>query len=269
MPSFIYGTAWKGDRTADLVHTAVTAGFKAIDTANQPKHYNEPLVGEALDALAKEGISRDALFLQTKFTPEDGHDNRIPYDPRADLAAQVRQSFESSLGHLKTDRVDSYLLHGPYTYPELGPEDWEVWKAMEDIHRSGQAGMIGISNVNDQQLQALVDGADTKPMVVQNRCFAVRGWDRDVRTICRANGIMYQGFSLLTANPAVLQHPPVVAIARRLGVHAPQVILRFAMQAGIVPLTGTTSIPHMQEDLRVYDIELTPEEVDFIESVAG
>ena len=125
-PTFVYGTAWKKDATTQLVQTAVKAGFNAIDTANQPKHYSEWLVGEALAALAREGISRDTLFLQTKFTPLNGHDERLPYDPEADLKTQVNQSFASSLEHLKTDRVDSYLLHGPYSFPDLGDEDWAV-----------------------------------------------------------------------------------------------------------------------------------------------
>ena len=268
-PSFIYGTAWKKDATAELVRTALGAGFRAIDTANQPRHYQEPLVGEALAALAAAGVAREALFLQTKFTPINGQDNRVPYDPQADPATQVRQSFESSLQHLKTNRVDSYLLHGPYSYPGLGREDWEVWRAMEDIYKAGGAGMIGISNVNAVQLRMLIEKAVVKPMAVQNRCFANRGWDREVRQICREKGIMYQGFSLLTANPYVLQQPQVVSIARRLGVQPEQVIFRFAMQAGMVPLTGTTSRQHMKEDLRVYDIELTAEEVHFIETIEG
>src|SRR5207237_5126114 len=147
-PSFIYGTAWKKDATAPLVRGAVNAGFKAIDTANQPRHYSEALVGEALAALTAEGISRDSLFLQTKFTPVNGHDHRIPYDPQASLTTQVQQSLESSLRNLGTDRVESYLLHGPYSYPGLGREDWEVWSAIEAIRDSGSAGMIGLSNVN-------------------------------------------------------------------------------------------------------------------------
>ena len=269
IPTFIYGTAWKKDATAELVKTAVKSGFRAIDTANQPRHYSEPLVGEALEALAANGVSRDSLFLQTKFTPIGGQDHRVPYDPDADLKAQVSQSFESSLQHLKTDRVDSYVLHGPYSYPGLGKADWEVWTAIEEIHKSGRAGMIGISNVNHVQLAMLVEKAEVKPMAVQNRCFANRGWDREVREICRANGIMYQGFSLLTANPSVLRHPDVASIARRLGVQTPQVVFRFAMQAGMVPLTGTTSLQHMKEDLGVYTIELSPDEVAHIESIEG
>lgn len=266
-PSFIYGTAWKKDATAELVKTAVGAGFTAIDTANQPRHYNEPAVGEALTALAADGTPRESLFIQTKFTPLNGHDNRVPYDPQKDLTTQVNQSFDSSLLHLKTDRIDSFLLHGPYTYPRLGPEDWEVWSAIEAIYNSGRAGMIGISNVNAWQVAELMDKAKVKPMVVQNRCFANRGWDRDVRRICAQSGIMYQGFSLLTANPYVLHHPEVISMAKRLHVDTPQVIFRFAMQAGMVPLTGTTNLEHMKEDLKIYDIELTPEQVKLIESI--
>jgi diketogulonate reductase-like aldo/keto reductase len=268
-PSFIYGTAWKKDATTELVQKAVRAGFRAIDTANQPKHYSESLVGDALVALAREGFSRDQLFIQTKFTPFNGHDNRVPYDVRAALKTQVHQSFESSLEHLKTDHIDSYLLHGPYSYPGLGDEDWEVWGALEEIYRSGRAGMIGISNVNYLQLTALVERAKVKPMMVQNRCFANQGWDREVREICQTHGISYQGFSLLTANVPLLRHAPIVAMARKLGVDTPQVVFRFAMQIGMIPLTGTTNEQHMKEDLDVNRIALSGEEISFIESVAG
>jgi len=127
IPSFMYGTAWKMEETARLVQLAVSSGFRAIDTANQPRHYNEPAVGEALKTLAFKGIRRDDLFLQTKFTPADGHDHRVPYDASADLSTQVAQSFEGSLKNLGTDYVDSYLLHGPYSRWTLGKADWEVW----------------------------------------------------------------------------------------------------------------------------------------------
>jgi len=94
LPSSIYGTAWKKEATTQLVQLAVASGFTAIDTANQLIHYQEALVGEALQALAKKGIKRDALFLQTKFTSVDGQGGRVPYDASADLATQVRQSFD-------------------------------------------------------------------------------------------------------------------------------------------------------------------------------
>ena len=268
-PAFIYGTAWKEDATTELVVRAVGVGFRAIDTANQPWHYSEPLVGDALKIIADAGVARSSLFVQTKFTPVDGHDHRVPYDPELELKGQVAQSFESSLRHLHTDYLDSYLLHGPYSARGLGNSDWEVWGAIEEIHRSGRARMIGISNVNAEQLDLLVTKARIKPMVVQNRCYANRGWDREVREICRHHGITYQGFSLLTANRNIVRHPIVLSVARRLGVQPEQVIFRFAMQVGIVPLTGTQSELHMKEDLGVFSIQLTRDEVELIESIEG
>ncbi|MDR4505343.1 MAG: aldo/keto reductase [Candidatus Scalindua sp.] len=266
-PPFIYGTAWKEERTAELVKKAVTAGFTGIDTANQPRHYQEHLVGKALTELAGEGIARESLFIQTKFTPANGQDQRIPYDPSADLTTQVRQSFESSLRNLQTDYVDCYLLHGPYSHPGLGEEDWEVWSAIVGLYQSGKAKCIGISNVNSEQLKLLSEKAEIKPMVVQNRCFAALGWDREVRSFCNASGIVYEGFSLLTANPFVMQNPRVQQIAEELGKTPEQVVFRFSIQAGILPLTGTTNEQHMKEDLQVTDFELKSDDVKLIESL--
>ena len=269
IPSFMYGTAWKKDATAPLVQLAVESGFRAIDTANQLIHYQEALVGDALDALQRQGgIGREALFLQTKFTPVNGQNHRTPYDARADVSTQVRQSMDSSLAHLRTDHVDSYVLHGPYSQWGLGPSDWAVWATMEELYESGKTRMIGISNVTAEQLSQLIEKANHRPMVVQNRCYAVMGWDHEVRRICRDHGIIYQGFSLLTANGRVLAHPAVREIAMRLGAGIAQVIFRFAMQIGMLPLTGTTDAQHMKEDLQAEQFTLSPHEVELIETVA-
>jgi len=268
LPPFMYGTAWKKEATTRLVQSAVEAGFTAIDTANQLIHYQEALVGDALQVLAKQGIARDRLFLQTKFTPTNGQDHRTPYDASADLTTQVGQSFDSSLAHLHTEYVDSYVLHGPYQRQGLGKADWEVWTAMEGLYESGKTRMIGISNVTAQQLAQLCAQAKQRPMVVQNRCFAARGWDKEVREICRTRGIIYQGFSLLTANGEFLADPAVRAIAARLGTGIAQVIFRFAMQIGMLPLTGTTNPQHMKEDLQAEQVTLSPEDIRRIETIA-
>jgi diketogulonate reductase-like aldo/keto reductase len=267
IPSFMYGTAWKEEATTQLVQLAVASGFRAIDTANQLIHYQEALVGEALQTLQKEGIERDSLFLQTKFTSADGQDHRTPYDASADLTTQVRQSFDSSLTHLGTEYVDSYVLHGPHQRRGLGEADWEVWAAMEGLYQSGKTKMIGISNIGAGQLTELCEQANVKPMVVQNRCFAARGWDKEVREICQAHCIIYQGFSLLTANRRVLADPEIRIIAQRLGASTAQVIFRFAMQIGMLPLTGTTSQQHMKEDLQAEQLALSSEEVRRIETI--
>ena len=268
LPSFMYGTAWKKEATSQLVQLAVASGFTAIDTANQLIHYQEALVGEALQALAKKGIKRDALFLQTKFTSVDGQGGRTPYDASADLTTQVRQSFDSSLTHLGTEYVDSYVLHAPISRRGLGAADWEVWAAMEELYQSGKTKMIGISNVAAGQLAQLCEQANHKPMVVQNRCFAAFGWDQEVREICQTNGIIYQGFSLLTANRDVLADREIHAIAKRLATGPAQIIFRFAMQIGMLPLTGTTSQQHMKEDLQAEHLTLSSEEIQRIETIA-
>ena len=268
VPSFMYGTAWKKDATAQLVQLAIESGFSAIDTANQLIHYQEALVGEALQSLAQRGVSREALFLQTKFTSADGQDHRTPYDPRADLTTQVKQSFDSSLQHLRTDYLDSYVLHAPFSRRGLGAADWEVWAAMEDLYKSAKTKMIGVSNITAAQLALLCEEAQVKPMMVQNRCFAVTAWDRQVRELCQEHGSIYQGFSLLTANPDVLAAPQVRAIAAREGATPAQVVFRFAMQVGMLPLTGTSSQKHMIEDLAAERITLSADEVELIETIA-
>jgi diketogulonate reductase-like aldo/keto reductase len=268
VPTFIYGTAWKGDDTAHLTRMALDAGFRGIDTANQRRHYHEAGVGEALAAaLAAGTLRREDVFLQTKFTYLGGQDHRLPYDPRAPLATQVEQSFASSLQHLGVDYLDSYVLHGPSVARGLSAHDWETWAAMERVHAAGKTRLLGVSNVNVEQLAELWAGVSTKPAIVQNRCFAVMGWDRAVRRFCSERGILYQGFSLLTANPEVLHHPQVHEIASRAGRTVPQVIFRFAIQLGIVALTGTTSAAHMAEDLGIYDFALEPNEVQTLEQL--
>jgi diketogulonate reductase-like aldo/keto reductase len=270
VPSFLYGTAWKEQETQRLTELALRQGFRGIDTANQRRHYDEAAVGRAVAAAVEGGLlARKDLFLQTKFTFRQGQDHRLPYDPHASIAVQVEQSFTSSLEHLGTDVIDSFLLHGPTQRTGLATADWEAWRAMEIIQQSGRARLLGASNVTLEQLQALCRQAQIRPRFVQNRCYAERGWDRDVRKFCAANGILYQGFSLLTANRRVLAHRELTRIAERHGRTISQIIFRFALDVGMVPLTGTTDVGHMQADLEVFDFSLDPREVERIERLGG
>ncbi len=264
----MYGTAWKEDQTQRLTVLALQQGFRGIDTANQRRHYDEAAVGQAISASIASGlVTRDDLFLQTKFTSREGQDHRLPYDPEAPISIQVEQSLASSLEHLGTETIDSYLLHGPTQRLGLAPDDWSAWRAMEAIHHSGRARMLGVSNVSLEQLQSLCQEARVRPRFVQNRCFAVRGWDRRVREFCAANGMIHQGFSLLTANREAIAHREFAQIAKRHGRTASQIVFRFALELGMIPLTGTTDADHMRADLEVFDFRLEPEEVKRIESL--
>jgi diketogulonate reductase-like aldo/keto reductase len=270
VPTFIYGTAWKGEHTSRLVRMALDAGFRGIDTANQRRHYLEAGVGEALaDAVKSNVLEREDLFLQTKYTSRNGQDHRLPYDASAPVATQVEQSFASSLEHLGVERLDSYVLHGPTVRYGLADEDWEAWHAMELLQQSGKTRLLGVSNVGIDQLEELCGKAEVKPAMVQNRCFAQLGWDRTVRQFCNKQGLLYQGFSLLTANPHVMHHPRVHEIAESAGVNPAQVIFRFARQIGMIALTGTTSAEHAAQDLGIDKFKLEDEVIAEIEQLIG
>jgi diketogulonate reductase-like aldo/keto reductase len=268
---FIYGTAWKEDRTPALVELALRAGFRAIDTANQRRHYFEEGVGQGLAAAYRAGVvTRDDLFLQTKFTYQRGQDHRLPYDPAASLSVQVTQSLASSLDHLATDHVDSYVLHGPASNYDWTGADAEVWEAMRQERDAGRTCLLGVSNVSLSHLEQLAVSGTELPAFVQNRCYARLGWDRAVRQFCREHNIVYQGFSLLTANQEVLYHPLIASLAARANATPAQIIFSFVRRIGILlPLTGTTNAEHMKQDLASREVKLPSEAVSAIESLVG
>ena len=351
---FLYGTAWKKEQTTDLVVSAVRAGFRGVDTACQPKHYREELVGAALARLAAEdGIARDALWLQTKFTPLPGQDlQTVPYDKaakpadqaraqvllvptssrpidvgphliapnrrfwspphrapstlpphrtpsallvpphRAPLALaaithrapsaliatsyphhhrddhrrrlrrQARQSIARSLENLRTDRIDSLVLHSPL--PSLAAT-LDVWRVFEEAADAGTVAQLGISNCYDAAFFAsLYDAARVKPKVLQNRFYEKSGYDKELRAFCAAHDVTYQTFWTLTANPRVLKSDAVRGAVARLGVTPAQVLFAWLISSGHQPLTGTTSSAHMTEDLAAPTLVLTPAEMEAI-----
>jgi diketogulonate reductase-like aldo/keto reductase len=270
IPSFLYGTAWKEDRTAALTELALRSGFRAIDTANQRKHYFEAAVGQGLAAAYRAGlVTRANLFLQTKFTYQDGQDHRLPYDPAATLSVQVAQSLASSLQHLGTDHVDSFVLHGPASRSHWTTADFETWQAMVKERDAGRTRLLGVSNISLDQLQQMARAHAEPPAFVQNRCYARLGWDREVRAFCREHNIIYQGFSLLTANQQVVRHPTIAALAAEINATPAQIIFAFARQIGMLPLTGTSSAEHMKQDLASLSLELPLHAVNAIEAIAG
>ena len=266
IPPIIYGTAWKGNETAHWVESALRHGYRGIDTAAQPKHYHEPGVGEALKRALAGGLARDEVYVQTKFTPLSGQDpRRLPYDAEASLTEQVRQSFASSLQNLGVEQLDALVLHSPL---RSKADTLEVWAAMEGLADRGGVLRIGISNCYDPALLAwLHQCARVKPAIVQNRFYRDSGYDFEIRAFCRTQGIVYQSFWTLSANPKLLASATVVEIARRHQRTAAQVLFRYLNLEGVVPLTGTRSIVHMVQDLASFEFELDAEERTEIETL--
>jgi len=266
VPRIIYGTAWKKSETARLVGKAIRQGFRGIDTACQPKHYDEPGVGAGVALSLGGALDRADLYLQTKFTSVSGQDPKtVPYDPNSPLAEQVAQSFAASLRNLQTAYLDCLVLHSPLASPK---QTLEVWRAMESLVSGGGVRQLGISNCYDlEELKALSDAALVKPSVVQNRLYAETGYDREIRAFCRDRRIIYQSFWTLSANPDVLSHGTVTGLASKYGRTAAQILFRHLTQRGVVPLTGTRSEAHMREDLAIFDFELEARELDAMDAL--
>jgi diketogulonate reductase-like aldo/keto reductase len=268
LPRIIYGTAWKKERTAALVEQALNLGFRGIDTAGQPKHYDEAGVGLGLAQAMKSGLKRQDIYVQTKFTPLDGQDpKRVPYDPKASLTRQVEQSFAQSLQNLRADYVDGLVLHSPLPKRE---DLVEVWTAMESIVDAGNARLLGISNCYElERLEDLYASSRIKPAVLQNRFYAQTGYDREIRHFCQRRGIIYQSFWTLSANPNILAHALVQDLAEKYQRTTPQIFYRYLTQMGILPLIGTTSSIHMREDLDIFSFELLEQECSAVEKLLG
>lgn len=267
IPPIIYGTAWKKERTQELVDKAIRTGFRGVDTACQPKHYFEKGVGDALEQLyADEVIKREDVFLQTKFTSLDGqHPNNIPYDKNAALEEQVLQSFQKSLSNLRTTYLDSLVMHSPMKTIQ---DTMRVWRVFESILKEGGVKFLGLSNTyNIRVLQAVYDQSEIKPSFLQNRFYRDSGYDVEIREFCKAHDIKYQSFWTLTANPEALHSPVLLQIARKYNKTAEQIFYRFIQSQGMIPLSGTKSEIHMREDLQAVDIPLEAEEIARISSL--
>ncbi|KAF5023959.1 hypothetical protein F66182_3997 [Fusarium sp. NRRL 66182] len=251
MPKLVYGTAWKKERSADLVYSALKHGFRGVDTAGQPKHYNEKGVGQGVQRAIKEGlITRRGLFLQTKFSPPGNQDDNAPYDFNAPLADKVHQSAQSSLAYFTIEGeepyFDSVLLHSPL---QTIDDTITAWKTLE-TYVPHKIRNLGISNTTLPILKALNDAAAVKPSVVQNRFYPDTDFEVELRAYCRQQGIAFQSFWTLSANPRLAAAKPIKTVAEKAGVA--QVAAYYALVMGLEGITvldGTSTESHMKDDL--------------------
>lgn len=260
-PYLLYGTAWKKDETSRLVSEAVHSGFRFIDTACQPKHYNEAGVGDGWVQAAKElGLSRSDLFLQTKFTPIDGQDpTHVPYNKHDDLEEQVKQSVQVSLENLKTTYIDSLVLHSPLRTDD---DTMRVWRVLESFVDDGVINQLGISNCYDiRRFRFIYDNSRVKPKVLQNRFYADSHFDIDLREFCRKFGIRYQSFWTLTGNRHALNTKEIKEMAEEKNLSPQTLMYAFMMTLDHTPLSGTTNKQHMMEDVAVMERVQNDEEI--------
>mmetsp|Transcript_32868 Transcript_32868/g.50286 ORF Transcript_32868/g.50286 Transcript_32868/m.50286 type:complete len:347 (-) Transcript_32868:125-1165(-) len=259
-PFLLYGTAWKKEDTAMYVNQAVHAGFRFIDTACQPKHYNEPGVGFGWTSAAFElGLKRKDFFLQTKYTSINGQDRkRIPYDQHSSLEEQIQQSLEISLKNLKTDYLDSLILHGPERDLE---STIRAYRVLESFVDQGMVHHIGISNVYGLDwFTAFYERVRIKPKVLQNHLHPDDNHDVHLRAFCSKHNIWYQSFWTLTANHHLIERPAVYKIAKKHNLTPQTLFFAFLMSLGdagedgkrssyMRPLSGAKSPNHLADDV--------------------
>ncbi|KAG5641849.1 hypothetical protein DXG03_004108 [Asterophora parasitica] len=179
----------------------------------------------------------------------------LPYNPADSITEQIASSFQNSLTNLKTTYLDSYLLHSPCRTLE---QTLEAWRALIALQNEGKVRMIGICNAYDVSLLHALS-RERQVQAVQNRWYEENDWDASVHSYCRANDVMYQSFWTLTGSPSLLTHPTLLELAAAAACTPAQVVYKIAQLEGIVPLSGTTSTLHMQQDITVNEIELPAE----------
>ncbi|XXG97058.1 hypothetical protein Hte_003352 [Hypoxylon texense] len=260
MPKLLYGTAWKKDATADLVFLALKTGFRGVDTAAQPRHYKEPLVGAAVKLAISSGIvKRGDLFIQTKFTSVHGQDiDNLPYDPNDPLEKQVHTSVASSLQNFRYAEseepyIDSLILHSPM---DTVADTVKVWKTLE-TYVPQKIRQLGISNTPLQVVEYLCTSPDItiRPAVVQNRFYPTTRWEVGLRAYCREKSIAFQTFWTLSGNPQLLRSEPVQKLAAHANVEPPVALYSLVLGLqGTAILDGTTNETHMKDDLAGIEI---------------
>jgi len=287
MPVFVYGTAWKKEKTATFVQKAIHSGFRAIDTAGMPKHYNEVGVGDALKVLdglnggkvlAKPSLEQQQrlLFIQSKYTPSQDSDEH--YDRSLSIEEQVEASFKQTLKNLglnKSDAppLDSYLLHAPF---ENVTDSVRAYKAMEQLVHQGKVRQIGISNFYEHDyLKQFLSQCEITPAIIQNNLHSSTQYNIPILPLLKQHDIILQTFWTLSGNREAIDNPQFVSLAKQHKVSPEQLFYAFVMQQGlsnnvrISILDGTTNDEHMRQGLQVAqgDVELSRDELVFIHNI--
>ena len=226
-----------GRETYAAVRAALGTGYRLVDTASVYK--NEEDVGRAV---RDSGIPREEVFITTKLWNDDqGYDSAM-------------RAFDASLKRLGMDFIDLYLIHFPV--PDVRNESW---RALERILQSGRTRAIGVSNYTVRHLKELLGRWGAIPAVDQVE-FSPFLYQRDLLDFCRESGIQLEAYAPLTARRR-LNDPRITAIARKHGRTNAQVLLRWAVQHGLVVIPKSTHPDRIAENARIFDFELSSEEV--------
>jgi 2,5-diketo-D-gluconate reductase A len=244
MPNFGFGT-WQipGRQTPGAVLWALQTGYRLIDTSLI--YWNEPEVGQAV---RNSGLPREDVFVTTKLEAEyQGRDRAV-------------KGFLRSLGNLDIGYIDLYLVHWPVR--GLGIE---TWRAMEDLLESGKCRAIGVSNYAVRHLEEVLEHTRVVPAVNQIEVHPFEQ-PREVINFCREHGIQVESYTPLGQGEN-LSHPTLTTTAARLGRSPAQVVLRWQVQHGYIPIPRSANRDHIAENFQVWDFSLSDEEMSELDSL--
>lgn len=247
IPQLGFGTYQiEPERTREAVQEALRIGYRHIDTAQL--YGNERGVGEAVRA---GGLPREDVFVTSKLA--NAHH---AYD-------DALRAFDRTLDELDLDYLDLFLIHWPM--PASPVAYTETWRALEAMHRSGRVRAIGVSNFEPAHLERLLDECDTVPAVNQIEVNPYLTQER-VRAFNEKHGIATQAWSPIAQGRA-LDDPAIVGIAEDHGRTPAQVTLRWHVQRGDIVFPKSADPARMEENFRIYDFRLSPDDMALISAL--
>ncbi len=253
IPKIGFGT-WQipnGKEAYDATAFALRSGYRHIDTARV--YGNEESVGKAI---RDSGITREEIFITTK----------LPAEVKS--YEQALDKFETSIKTLGVDYVDLYLIHAPWPWSDKGGDYTEgniqVWKALEEIYKSGRAKAIGVSNFNSDQLQSIIDNGTVVPAANQIRFF-IGFTQQETTKFSEEHGILIEAYSPL-ATGKILNNPDVTKLAEKYDRTVAQISIRYTLQRGTVSLPKSTHEEYILQNAAV-DFEINAEDMAFLDNL--
>ncbi len=249
MPQIGFGT-WKiipGPQTRNSVKEALKVGYRLIDTARA--YLNEKSVGKGIK---ESGIARQEIFVTTKlWNGDQGYNSAL-------------RAFDESLNKLGLEYLDLYLIHWPKTDTRA-----ESWRALQEIHKSGRAKAIGVSNYTVKHLEELLASSDIVPAVNQVEFHPfIYNEQKELVEFCHKHGIVFEAYSPL-ARAHNMDNQVLRTIAEHHSKTSAQIILRWEIQHGSVPIPKSTQPEHIKENFEVFDFELSEEEMQNINNLSN
>ena len=252
IPCLGFGT-WQSppDEAASSVRHALLSGYRHIDTAAQ--YGNEPDVGRGI---RESGVPREEIFLTTKlWNDERGYETTL-------------RAFERSLKNLGTDYIDLYLIHWPATPHRF--ENWQelnlgTWRAFEKLYKEGRIRAIGISNFMPHHMKPLLDACEIVPMVNQIEIHPGMLQPETVKA-SQEQGMLIEAWSPLGTG-RMLKNEILMQIASKYNVSTAQLCLRYALQHGYLPLAKSVTPSRIDENMKIFDFEISAEDMAFIDAM--